>query len=57
MQLRDFGIQGIGFGGGEPLLRHDLLHLIKKAHELQFNKIQITTNGLLLSERVAKTLP
>jgi len=56
IQAKEIGIQSIGIAGGEPLLRHDLIRIIKKAHDLQFKNIHITTNGLLLTEEKAISL-
>jgi len=45
----------IDFFGGEPLLRPDLLILIKKAKEMGF-KTMINSNGYLLDENMVKNL-
>lgn len=55
-QLRNFGISGVGFGGGEPLLRKDLPELVQKSNELGFKRMSVITNGLLLNERKAEML-
>lgn len=56
IQLKEFGILDIFFTGGEPLLRHDLPKIIRKSRDLQFDKIILCTNGLLLDKNKAETL-
>ena len=47
------GVSKIRFTGGEPLLRDDLLKLIRFANETEsVDSIHLTTNGLLLSKYV-----
>lgn len=55
-QLRNLDISSVGFAGGEPLLRKDLLELVQKSKEFGFEHISIITNGLLLNERKAEML-
>jgi len=55
-QLKDLGIIAVAFSGGEPLLRNDLPHIIKKASQLKFRSISILTNALLLTESQARKL-
>jgi MoaA/NifB/PqqE/SkfB family radical SAM enzyme len=56
-QLKEMGVIQIYFGGGEPLLRHDLPSLVERAAKLKFQSIGIMTNGLLLTEsRIRKLL-
>ncbi|MCL0041335.1 radical SAM protein [Dehalococcoidia bacterium] len=55
-QTREIGIRRICFSGGEPLLREDLPLLVKKAHDLKFENIQVLTNGLLWNEHKARDL-
>ena len=51
-----FGIENIKFTGGEPLLRNDLVEIIKVITKSnRVNDISITTNGILL-RRYAKEL-
>ena len=51
-QLRQEGIGHISFCGGEPLLRKDLVRLVKEARNTGFSEIEIYTNGLLLTKEV-----
>jgi len=47
------GVSKIRFTGGEPLLRDDLLKLIRFANETEnVDSIHLTTNGLLLSKYI-----
>jgi MoaA/NifB/PqqE/SkfB family radical SAM enzyme len=39
---------GLDITGGEPLVRLDLVEVLKKAKELKFNPIVLNTNGMLL---------
>ena len=56
IQLKKIGIRSIGLTGGEPLLRKDLPEIIKKANNLKFDNIHMTTNGLLLTKNRAERL-
>ncbi|MFC2071765.1 radical SAM protein [Chloroflexota bacterium] len=56
IQLKDIGVVSVGFDGGEPLLRKDLPQIVEKAHQLKFEKISLTTNGLLLTKEKAENL-
>lgn len=52
-QAHSLGILQVIFSGGEPLLREDMLELLRYAHEAGLI-IRLNTNGLLLTrERVA----
>lgn len=52
--FRDLGTAGIGFTGGEPLLREDIFELLKYAKDLGLIT-HLNTNGFLLhEENVAK---
>lgn len=55
-QLKDMGVVGVGFEGGEALLRKDFPQIVGKAHQLGFEHIGLTTNGLLLTRRKAENL-
>lgn len=52
---KSIGIEKIRFSGGEPLIRNDIVEIIKKTASLNFKDISITTNGILL-EKYAKEL-
>lgn len=51
-QLADAGVRFLIFSGGEPLLRADLLDLIRRATERGISA-QLSTNGTLLDRRTA----
>ncbi len=55
-QLKDIGVVSVGFEGGEALLRKDFPQIVEKAHELGFEHISLTTNGLLLTRSKAEEL-
>jgi len=48
-EMADFGIKEIDLGGGEPLLRKDLVEIIKEVKSYGI-KCGLTTNGWLLSQ-------
>lgn len=52
---KDIGIEKIRLSGGEPLIREDVIEIVKKISSLNFRDISITTNGVLL-EKYAKDL-
>jgi cyclic pyranopterin phosphate synthase len=54
--MAPFGVEKVRITGGEPLLRHDLPHLIQGLREMDgIRDIAMTTNGTLL-KRMAGTL-
>lgn len=55
-QLKEMGVRRVCFSGGEPTLRPDLPQLIRKAREIGFKKVLITSNGLSLSSDRAREL-
>ncbi len=55
-QLKNLGTSYLFLSGGEPLLRRDLESIVQKARELDFERIQISTNGLLLDKKRAQAL-
>jgi len=54
-QASRLGVVQIVFSGGEPLLRKDILELIRYAHDAGM-MIRLNTNGLLLKPRVVLNL-
>ncbi len=54
-ELKNYDVKILIFSGGEPLLRKDLFHLLEKANTLGFY-CHLSTNGVLISEKVAQTL-
>lgn len=45
------GVPAVAFSGGEPLLREDIVQLVKFAKSLGYKPISLFTNSLLLPER------
>lgn len=55
-QLRALGISDLSLSGGEPLLRDDLPAIVSEARDLKFDRIHLSTNGLLLTRERAEQL-
>jgi MoaA/NifB/PqqE/SkfB family radical SAM enzyme len=53
--MRDLGVLGVGITGGEPLLRPDLLDLVRHGTE-QGLLMHVNTNGTLVTDEVARGL-
>jgi len=53
--MRDLGVLGVGITGGEPLLRPDLLDLVRHGTE-QGLLMHLNTNGTLVTDDVARGL-
>jgi len=49
-QFRDLGTSGIGFTGGEPLVRDDIFELLRHSKNLGMHT-HLNTNGLALDEK------
>jgi len=56
LQIRDIGINHIIFSGGEPLLRRDLVEIIRFAHENNIQMVDLITNGTMLDDAIMKEL-
>jgi MoaA/NifB/PqqE/SkfB family radical SAM enzyme len=56
IQIRDMGINHIIFSGGEPLLRKDLVEIIRFAHENNIQMVDLITNGTMLDGVIVKEL-
>jgi len=54
-QLKNAGVKKITFSGGEPLLREDIVELVRYAKELGCN-ISLFTNGYLLTKKKLEEL-
>lgn len=54
-QLAELGALSLNITGGEPLLHSGLLEIVSFAKEKNFH-IRVKTNGLLLTQNLAKTL-
>lgn len=53
--IDDFGIVAISITGGEPLLRNDLIEVIKTFKKANV-AVSLQTNGTLVTEKIAKQL-
>lgn len=51
---RTVGFECIKFTGGEPLLREDIVDLVRYAKQLKFSDIQMVTNGIFLKNKVVE---
>ncbi|MDD1774149.1 MAG: radical SAM protein, partial [Methanobacterium sp.] len=47
---RNIGIKKIRLSGGEPLIRTDIIEILRKISALNFQDVALTTNGTLLEE-------
>jgi pyrroloquinoline quinone biosynthesis protein E len=54
-QLKELGVSGVSFTGGEPLLRTDIFFLLKKSMEYGFVTM-LVTNGLTLNEHLEEVV-
>ncbi len=58
IQARALGRAFVQFTGGDPLIHRDLVEAVQFAYELDFQAIEIYTNGLLLNDALlTKLLP
>ncbi|MDQ6994055.1 MAG: radical SAM protein [Mariprofundaceae bacterium] len=55
-QARQLGRPFVQFTGGDPLIHRDLIRIIHATHALDFQGIEIYTNGLLLSDSMLAQL-
>jgi len=55
-ETRKLGRPFIQFTGGDPLIHRDLVAIVAHAHHLDFEGIEIYTNGLLLHDRLLEQL-
>jgi len=56
LQIRDLGVRHLIFSGGEPLLRDDLIELIRFSRENGIPWVDIITNGVLCDDQAAQKL-
>lgn len=50
-QLREIGVTSLRISGGEPLIRSDIIELVRESRLLKFREIYLATNGLLLQQK------
>jgi len=55
-QARQLGHPTLQFTGGDPLIHPDLVALVKEARQLEYEDVEIYTNGLLLNDALLKKL-
>lgn len=55
VQLADYGVLGMLFGGGEPLMHPDIYKILRFTLKLEMFA-NLSTNGILITEKVAKKL-
>ena len=48
---REHGYDSVGFSGGEPTVRKDFPDLVRKAVELGYGRVSLTTNGRRFADR------
>ncbi len=56
LQIKDMGIKHIIFSGGEPLLRKDLVEIIRFARQAGIEMADLITNATLFDEGMAEKL-
>jgi len=55
-QIRQLGRPFIQFTGGDPLIHRDLIRLVEAVQQLDFQGLEIYTNGLLLTDKLLAKL-
>lgn len=56
LQVKDLGVRHLIFSGGEPLLRDDLIELVRFSREKGIPWVDIITNGILCDDRIVQEL-
>jgi MoaA/NifB/PqqE/SkfB family radical SAM enzyme len=56
LQIKELGVRHLILSGGEPLLREDLMELIRFSRENGIPWVDIITNGTLCNDEVAQSL-
>lgn len=56
LQIKELGVRHLIFSGGEPLLRTDIMELIRFSKESGILWVDIITNGILCSDEAAQSL-
>jgi molybdenum cofactor biosynthesis enzyme MoaA/glycosyltransferase involved in cell wall biosynthesis len=57
LQAKQLGISEIALSGGEPLLRKDIIEIIKYAAKLKIKNLGVLTNGILLADKFSELKP
>jgi SynChlorMet cassette radical SAM/SPASM protein ScmE len=55
-RLKEIGVFNLDFSGGEIFIRNDIWQILETAAEFKFPKMKIFSNGILISDEVAKRL-
>jgi MoaA/NifB/PqqE/SkfB family radical SAM enzyme len=56
LQIKDLGVKHLIFSGGEPLLRDDLVELVRFSNESGIPWVDVITNGVLCDDKIALEL-
>ncbi|MDD5771407.1 MAG: radical SAM/SPASM domain-containing protein [Candidatus Omnitrophica bacterium] len=56
LQIKDLGVRHLIFSGGEPLLREDLIELVRFARASGIPWVDIITNGILCDDNIVEEL-
>lgn len=56
MRLKEIQVFDVSFTGGEIFLRKDIFEILETAVTCKFPKMRLTTNGVLISDGIAKRL-
>lgn len=54
--FKEMGVDKIRLTGGEPMARKELPDILARLHQMDFRKLCITTNGVLLDRYISKFL-
>jgi radical SAM protein with 4Fe4S-binding SPASM domain len=54
-KISKYGVQWVQLTGGEPLLREDLLEILKTCNK-KFNKVILATNAILINRTISRKL-
>jgi MoaA/NifB/PqqE/SkfB family radical SAM enzyme len=55
-KMRELGVMKIQLQGGEPLLHPDIVEVVRRAKEIGFYRVGMSSNGFLLTEKLVKAL-
>ena len=47
---KNIGIKKIRLSGGEPLIREDIIDIVRRISKIGFQDVSLTTNGILLEK-------
>jgi MoaA/NifB/PqqE/SkfB family radical SAM enzyme len=55
-QIKELGVRHLIFSGGDPFLRNDIMEIIEFASSLNFEMVDIITNGMFLTPETIERL-